>query len=158
MLQSLTFFPRHLLMHHLSSSVFLILYLLALLHPSFFLLLFNHRFNHGCFGSMLVVLVVEHFFSLHFFFFCITDFLFNFFTMGTFIFVYVLLLSFFHSFVVHYHILLFHLLLIQSLLFVRCSIHISPSLVYNIVSLFPRLIDLFVRSIFLLFQKTNSIT
>ena len=158
MLQSLSFFPCHLFMHHLSGSIFLILYLLTLLYSRFFLLLLDHWFDHGCFRSMLVILVVEHFFSLHFFFFCITDFLFNFFTMSTFIFVYVLLLGFFHSFVVHYHILFFHLLLIQSLLFFIGSIHIPPSLVYNIIGLFPCLINLFVGSIFLLFQKTDSIT
>ena len=145
-------------MHHLSRSIFLILHLLLFLSSCFFLLLFDHRFDHGCFSSMLIVLVVEHFFSLHFFFFSITDFLFNFFTMGSLIFVYVLLLSLFHSFVVHYHILLFHLLLIHSLLFFRGSIHISTSLVYNIIGLFPCLINLFVGSIFLLFQKTDSIT
>ena len=145
-------------MHHLSRSIFLILHLLLFLSSCFFLLLFNHRFDHGCFSSMLIVLMIEHFFSLHFFFFSITDFLFNFFTMGSLIFVYVLLLSLLHSFVVHYHILLFHLLLIHSLLFFRGSIHISTSLVYNIIGLFPCLINLFVSSIFLLFQKTDSIT
>ena len=145
-------------MHHLSRSIFLILHLLLFFSSCFFLLLFDHRFDHGCFSSMLIVLMVEHFFSLHFFFFSITDFLFNFFTMGSLIFVYVLLLSLFHSFVVHYHILLFHLLLIHSLLFFRGSIHISTSLVYNIIGLFPCLINLFVGSIFLLFQKTDSIT
>ena len=145
-------------MHHLSCSIFLILHLLLFLSPCFFLLLFNHRFDHSCFSSMLIVLMIEHFFSLHFFFFSITDFLFNFFSMGPFIFVDILLLSFFHSFVVHYHILLFHLLLIHSLLFFRGSIHISPSLIYNVIGLFPSLINLFVGSIFLLLQKTDSIT
>ena len=150
MFQSLTFLSCHLFMHHLSCSHFLVIQLCVLLVTSFLLLLFDHWFNHCSFGGVLIILVVEHFFSLHFFFFSIANLLFDLLTVSTFIFVNVLLLGFFHRFIIHCHVLFFLLFLLYPILFFHSSIHVSPSLVHNVSCLLSSLINLFVRSVFLL--------
>ena len=148
--ESLAFFSGHFLMHHLSSSLFLFLHLFPFFCTCFFLLLFNHRLNHRCFSSMLIVLVVKHFFSLHLLLLCITDFLLNLLAMCSLIVVYTLLLILLDSSVVEDLVLLFLLFLHNSTVFFISSIHVSSSLVYNVWSFFSSLINFLVSSVFFL--------
>jgi hypothetical protein len=97
-------------------------------------------------------------FQMLFFLFRLLSFHLYFTLMGFFLLLYFCQLLFFHSFVyLSLLVLLRHLSLHTQLAFFL-DFDISFTLIHDIVSLFPRLINFFVSSVFFLFEERDSIS
>lgn len=116
-------------------------------------MLYHRRFCH-----MLIILVVKLFFLLHFLFFCVIYILLYFLSMGSFVKMNFLFQIFLLGFMKKSYLRLFIEFLLYSHFFLSQSFLISSSLIYYITGFLSCLLNLLERSIFFLFEQTDSVS
>lgn len=149
--------PCHFLLHLLSCLHLLIEQFFLLLLLCLLLLISNQIFDHVCLGHVLIVLLIEQLFLLHFFLLGVVDILFYLFAVSSFVVKDFLSLLLFLSFVkkCYLRFLVDSHLLSKGLLVVM--LHVSSSLINNVACLLSSLLYFFESPRFFLFKQLNSI-